>query len=48
MCACSGNMSKRVVSAQLVRFAAEARESDWQLLKLTLHGCSGTGGLCVF
>lgn len=39
-------MSKRVASAHLVLFAAEAEESDWQLLnELTLHGQYGTGGV---
>lgn len=46
MCACLGDVSKRVASAQLVLFVAEAEESDWQLLnELTLHGRYGTGGL---
>lgn len=36
-------MSERVASVHLALFAAEAGESDWQLLKLTLHGCQVQG-----
>lgn len=44
MCAWLGDVSKRVASAQLVLFVAEAEESDWQLLnELTLHAGMAQG-----